>query len=665
MGFLDDGSTLTWEEAQPVLEYVKAHGVEQFIQVFLQCKDRHTPELLWGDEIEYILVRQNPEARETYLNLKGQELLAALNEKKERGVAGHEQAVWHPEYGSFMVEATPGVPYKFLGLDDVEDNMRLRRKLIEESLGVNELLMSIVNFPRLGASSEGEFIPFTYPPHQPGGPHSHSFYTPDEIINPHPRFGTLTANIRKRRGCKVNICAPLFIDNTTTPSQPTEQPPEDDGHPKRPASPTSYFLADAMEADFGNKYPCMSQVPVIHMDSMAFGMGCCCLQTTFQCPDIARARFMTDQLAVIAPYFLALTASCPIFRGLLAATDARWDVISGSVDDRTEIELGNTGDQSQKIDKSRYDSVSTFISDSPLLLDEVHNDIFLKTNPRALDRLLESGVDLRLARHVAHLFIRDPLVVYRDKIEIDDATHMDHWENIQSTNWQSVRFKPPPHGSNIGWRVEFRVMELQITEFENAALAIFSSLLMQTVHHFHLNLYIPISKVDQNMRRSQSQKAVLLHKFFVRRHILPPGDANRSFFYDDSVRPDTSDDTIPLNLPLEAYHETTIDYIVNGDKKDGFKGLIPGMWHVADKVIGVVPGSPQHARLQRYISLVSRRASGELMTAATWMRHFVTTHKEYEQNSVVTAGIAFDLMARCDDLTHGRCKEPLLLGDLV
>ena len=33
-------------------------------------------------------------------------------------------------------------------------------------------------------------------------------------------------------------------------------------------------------------------------------------------------------------------------------------------------------------------------------------------------------------------------------------------QNIQSTNWQSMRFKPPPPNSPIGWRVEFRPMEV-------------------------------------------------------------------------------------------------------------------------------------------------------------------------------------------------------------
>lgn len=70
------------------------------------------------------------------------------------------------------------------------------------------------------------------------------------------------------------------------------------------------------------------------------------------------------------------------------------------------------------------------------------------------------GIDRQLAEHVAHLFIRDPLAVYEEKLHIDDEEELDHFENIQSTNYQTVRFKPPPPGSNIGWRVELRPMEV-------------------------------------------------------------------------------------------------------------------------------------------------------------------------------------------------------------
>ena len=39
----------------------------------------------------------------------------------------------------------------------------------------------------------------------------------------------------------------------------------------------------------------------IHMDAMAFGMGCCCLQVTFQAKDIDESRFMYDLFASNLP----------------------------------------------------------------------------------------------------------------------------------------------------------------------------------------------------------------------------------------------------------------------------------------------------------------------------------------------------------------------------
>jgi glutamate--cysteine ligase catalytic subunit len=47
----------------------------------------------------------------------------------------------------------------------------------------------------------------------------------------------------------------------------------------------------------------------------------------------------------------------------------------------------------------------------------------------------------------------------------------------------------------MGWRVEFRSMEVQMTDFENAAFSIFMVLLSRAILTFGLNFYIPISKV--------------------------------------------------------------------------------------------------------------------------------------------------------------------------
>lgn len=42
------------------------------------------------------------------------------------------------------------------------------------------------------------------------------------------------------------------------------------------------------------------------MDAMGFGMGCCCLQLTFQCCSIEDARRMYDALIPIGPIMVCL-----------------------------------------------------------------------------------------------------------------------------------------------------------------------------------------------------------------------------------------------------------------------------------------------------------------------------------------------------------------------
>lgn len=195
--------------------------------------------------------------------------------------------------------------------------------------------------------------------------------------------------------------------------------------------------------------------PAIHMDAMAFGMGCCCLQITFQAQDVDESRFMYDQLAVVAPIMMALTASTPFLKGRIADTDCRWGIISESVDDRTTAERGtykenNTqeelaGKGQRRIYKSRYDCISTYIyqgitQDGNNTMGNrvlnMYNDIPVPIDEDSYKLLRDSGVDPALSQHIAHLFIRDPLVIFDGAVdELDDETQTEHFESIQSTNW--------------------------------------------------------------------------------------------------------------------------------------------------------------------------------------------------------------------------------------
>ena len=278
--------------------------------------------------------------------------------------------------------------------------------------------------------------------------------------------------------------------------------------------------------------------------------------------------------------------------------------------------------------------------------------------------MIGEGIDAKLAKHLAHLFIRDPLVIYQGKIELDDEKLSDHFENIQSTNWQTVRFKPPPPATPIGWRVEFRPMEIQATDFENAAFVIFIVLLTRILGSIGINLYIPISKIDENMKRAHARDAVLIQKFFWRKSILRPkpktGGCDKPHLspakFSYRSQPDGYTAPHPSNVEDE-YEELTMNEIING--KGDYPGLVPLVTHYCDNVN---MDTETRAIVDEYLSLIAKRASGELKTFARWQRDFVTSHPDYKKDSIISPTINYDLITTLIDLEAGKRTEPTLLG---
>lgn len=331
MGLLSEGNPLSWEETKKLADHVRKHGIEQFIHLYERVKDRQGDVLKWGDEVEYIIVKYDDENKKAQVSLRAHELLAILNKKEAEDPTG-VKSLWRPEYGAYMIEGTPGKPYGGLlaHFNVVEANMRYRRQEAESLLPPNETLLSITNFPRLGCPN------YTFPEYQPrpDDPNSaaKSLYLPDEaIFDGHPRFKNLTRNIRLRRGSKVSINLEVYPDEKT-------KIPVDGSPPDQPNA--------------------------VHLDAMGLGMGCCCLQVTFQACNITEARTLYDQLTPLCPIMLAWTAASPGYRGYLTESDCRWNVISGSVDCRTEEERGLKPLKENKfrIMKSRYDSIDSYLS---------------------------------------------------------------------------------------------------------------------------------------------------------------------------------------------------------------------------------------------------------------------------------------------------------------
>ena len=200
-----------------------AQGIKQFLHIWEKNKSIRDDVLKWGDEVEYTLIVKDEEDGFYRLQCAAPKMLQALNEGESAAPAS-AQVVWHPEYSNWQIEGTPAHPYRCYATDLllVEPNMALRRSIIQKQLAPTQRCVSITSTAVMG-------LPGFVRPQDPDddmsvhGPVADSNFLPDSIINPHPRFATLTGNIRARRGAKVDIHMPLFEDEHTA------QTPEEAG----------------------------------------------------------------------------------------------------------------------------------------------------------------------------------------------------------------------------------------------------------------------------------------------------------------------------------------------------------------------------------------------------------------------------------------------------
>lgn len=639
MGLLSLGTPLEYLESRNQNEKVRDDGIEQLLFVFKAASKRDGDPLYWGDEIEYMMIEFDDFGKNAMLDVTHDEVLTALNTDDYSLCVAHN-VHFHPEYGRFMLEATPHAPFRGYPGKYVEFNMQQRRlvagmayKKVTNNESGRLGLLTLAAFPRMGCKdSINVKNPWSHKNNA-----SCSLFLPDEVINRHIRFPTLTKNIRTRRGEKVCIDVPMYQDENT--------PKMDDTIYER-----DWFPRGDSESKLAAK------PGYIYMDAMGFGMGCSCLQTTFQAPNLDKARFLYDSLANLAPILLATSAASPIFKGWLADQDVRWSVISDAVDDRTPQERGvepllpkwNKGgfgaiapeyyDRVQRIPKSRYSTVDLFLGGNKFFK-RSYNDTDVPVNEKVLNRLQENHIaplDYDLARHFAHLYIRDPLVVFQENIDQDNKNSTNHFENIQSTNWQTLRLKPPTQEAvpenkdQPGWRVEFRPLEIQLTDFENAAYSIFTFLLTDFFLTFtdEINPYMPMSLIEDNMQRAHKRDAVIGAKFFW-----------KDSFETDGVK--TS--------------ELTIDEIFHNESNGIFAKFInPILSHrgfVRDRWEELA-SSVDHQRLYYYLKLISNRASGKLPSTAKFLRDFVLNHKSYKRDSRVDKTINYDMLQLCGHISH-------------
>jgi glutamate--cysteine ligase catalytic subunit len=407
-------------------------------------------------------------------------------------------------------------------------------------------------------------------------PYSQSNYAKDVSITNHPRFFMLTKNIRNRRGCKVDVRIPIYRDEKTNLTTATLDEP----------------------------YP-----GFIHMDAMVFGMGNCCLQATVGSPSLNGAIYIYDQFIPLAPILLALTSSSPIFKGKLSDIDNRFNILEQSVDDRTEEEKNPYSER--YIYKSRYSSAYSYISDN-IYVQDFHNDYpKFPINNEYMETFLENHVPRRLAEHFCNILARDPLVIFENKIKTakNDRTNLD--SNFISTNWNSLRIKPPKEEDKDScFKVEIRPCELQITPFENIAILELILLFYNSIMKYDVNFIIPITKVDENFKRAYKRDAIIKEKFFWRVNGLDKNFKEANWAENNYLKPD--DNNIPSSIFNKeedslSIKELTIQEILLGSEEHNYPGILKLSELTIDKVYN---DEDEKKKMKISLEFLVKRAKG-------------------------------------------------------
>jgi len=213
-----------------------------------------------------------------------------------------------------------------------------------------------------------------------------------------------------------------------------------------------------------------------------------------------------------------------------------------------------------------------------------------------------------------------------------------------------MRFKPPPPNSKIGWRVEFRPCELQITDFENAAICCFIVLLTRVLISYKYNLLIPISKVDDNMATAQKRDAILNGKFHFRTNInTVDGSTNSPNRTGEGGSQAECSNVLLCAKPI--VREMTIDEIFNGSKD------FPGLLNLIKEYLNNLEiDTETSCTLTRYLTYLKEKAAGNLRTNARYMRDFVQAHPDYQQDSKVSEKVQYELLMALDNLRKNEKK---------
>ncbi len=249
MVFVNEGDVLSWREISANLEKIKSKIIQELVSVYNKFKNIQGDPFKWGDEIELTLIKFDHINKKCSLLLKSEEFFIYFNKLKQETCceSDFKQFDYHNEYTKYIIEAIPAKPIDddINSFSKIEQNMKLRKKFIQDFLGDNEYVVSLTSFPRLGC------MDFTIPiinQEITYGKYNSIFY-PNDIIMNRKLFLSATFNKIDRTGSKPVIYVPIFPDTKT-------MRPFVEELPNRIHSKPDY----------------------IYLDHDGFAMGCCCIQ---------------------------------------------------------------------------------------------------------------------------------------------------------------------------------------------------------------------------------------------------------------------------------------------------------------------------------------------------------------------------------------------------
>jgi hypothetical protein len=257
MGFLTVlGYVMTFNEYKAHINCYKKAGLLQFANLFKKYKDIKISKenLHWGEEIEYHLYSFREEEDLVLISCDAPAVLKKYSDLTEAGENFDFKML--PEYGSWMLEATPLIPYG--AYNDPENllccakSIKLRRSQLEKilndykketALGTDHLdkgqdnlyVLSTAAVPNMGAKNSMTSFDETDKARyeeayalerlEDANPNCWSQFVPESSANPHPRFLGITKSILERRDKKVKITVPLYKDEKTDMEEVTEEEP--------------------------------------------------------------------------------------------------------------------------------------------------------------------------------------------------------------------------------------------------------------------------------------------------------------------------------------------------------------------------------------------------------------------------------------------------------